>query len=502
MLFARPDKKINNLGANIAPAPKRQEREPIINETGWIVSLREELPDVNTEAYTSMTDEFDEIDEIIDVALSSGDEMMPLIMPVYAPIVEQQQMLTLFTASIAPPGQYLLHKVFRNHAGWLAHLPSLAGTHLLLDTAVRAVSLTHLGKIHHNEEMIEQSRGYYGKALRLLGDAIQDEKTGLASETLSSTILLSFYEMFASSERASWIRHAGGAATLMKMRGPARHRYGFDRAMFIAYRNAIVIQAFEVEQACFLDEPEWRKVAQQIFEDLKAEEVPGNRLEIFQLIEDFFNEMIQLPGFVRDAQKIPAKVKARGGDVKAAISRLAERASRFRNRLKSVFVNFAKALADINAAPTMKLVDDPLFSTEYEFANLATGSYYCGHWTVLIILNFVLIQLHRDKEQQALYKQESLEHARNCCKSYRYMATSSFLGPFFVAFGLRMALLVMQGLPEEKWIINKLMDLGMNKLGMAAEMAKVHMEQTIPGKVQEAYSQGYEELTEEDRGRL
>ena len=61
--------------------------------------------------------------------------------------------------------------------------------------------------------MMQESRNYYGKALRLLNNDLQDVDKGMSSETLSATILLSFYEMFASDSDDSWIRHAGGAGT-------------------------------------------------------------------------------------------------------------------------------------------------------------------------------------------------------------------------------------------------------------------------------------------------
>jgi hypothetical protein len=38
----------------------------------------------------------------------------------------------------------------------------------------------------------------------------------------------------------SWITHAGGAGRLIQLRGPDRHRSGFDCAMFMAARGYLV----------------------------------------------------------------------------------------------------------------------------------------------------------------------------------------------------------------------------------------------------------------------
>jgi hypothetical protein len=38
----------------------------------------------------------------------------------------------------------------------------------------------------------------------------------------------------------SWITYAGGAGRLIRLRGPDRHRSGFDCAMFMASRGYLV----------------------------------------------------------------------------------------------------------------------------------------------------------------------------------------------------------------------------------------------------------------------
>jgi hypothetical protein len=38
----------------------------------------------------------------------------------------------------------------------------------------------------------------------------------------------------------SWVTHAGGVGRLLQLRGPDRHRSGFDCAMFMASRGYLV----------------------------------------------------------------------------------------------------------------------------------------------------------------------------------------------------------------------------------------------------------------------
>lgn len=47
-------------------------------------------------------------------------------------------------------------------------------------------------------------------------------------------------QMFTSTESTSWLRHAGGAARLMQIRGAGRHSTGLDYLMFLTFRGAIV----------------------------------------------------------------------------------------------------------------------------------------------------------------------------------------------------------------------------------------------------------------------
>ena len=227
-----------------------------------------------------------------------------------SPTMQQQQLLYTFTSSLSATNTVEISPALPNHSNWLSYLPPLSGSNPLLDSAVRACTLAHLGRLNRLEHVMHESQAHYGRALRLLSVSLHDVNKGMSSETLSATILLSFYEMLASNSDQSWVRHAGGAGTLMKMRGPSRHLRGFDREIFLAYRHALIISAFEAEAPCFLNEPEWRQLSWQIFEDLCASGVADDRLDVFDAAETFFQEMVPLPGLICDALNITQLARA------------------------------------------------------------------------------------------------------------------------------------------------------------------------------------------------
>jgi Fungal specific transcription factor domain len=101
----------------------------------------------------------------------------------------------------------------------------IQGSNTLLDNTFRAVSLARLSLLYRNPNLMHESRKLYGRSLVLLNKALSDQRQGRSSETLSATILFSFYEMFSSSHETSagydsWVKHAGGAGALMRLRGP------------------------------------------------------------------------------------------------------------------------------------------------------------------------------------------------------------------------------------------------------------------------------------------
>ena len=396
----------------------------------------------------------------------------------FSPTIEQNQLLACFASSIVPGDQSGLPKGFRSHTRWMSHLPDFAGGDPLLDTSVRAVTLAHLGRLQNNDVFLNESRPYYGKALRLLNASLLDDTKGLSSETLSATILLSFYEMFSSEENESWVRHAGGAGTLMRIRGPSRHRYGFDREIYLAFRHALIIESFERDRPCFLDEPEWRDLAKLVHEDVKASGIVGDRIEVFDISNEFFLEMVQVPALMVHARRMEERAQLLGGG-ELAKEDIIRRGTKHRTNMKSIFNRFSAGIRNLGHAPSSYVSGDPVIPIYYKFDNVFFASIHTGHWSLLILLNLLLRELEPGTEKADLYGLENREAALDCCRSEPFMETSSFLGPSFVIFALRMALSVLEPEHERQWVLGRLIHIGNTNLSMAKHLP-AYIQKPVP----------------------
>lgn len=225
----------------------------------------------------------------------------------------------------------------------------------------------------------------YGRALLKLNKALQDDVEGLSSDTLSATVLLSFYELLTCTEKHSWVRHAGGAGNLMRLRGPDRHRTGIDSAVFLACRYTLIIEAFQGRKPCFLATPQWKQLSRDLAEQAEQQS-PFNTAR-----EDYFQEISALPGFAVEAVDFMSS----GGRDTSALRDLIRQGHRHRSSTKTVQARLTETLRDAGQEPTLTAssVDDKLFPTVYQYPSNLVASYYCGHWSLLIMLNIILIGL-------------------------------------------------------------------------------------------------------------
>ena len=88
----------------------------------------------------------------------------------------------------------------------------------------------------------------------------------------------------------------------------------------------------------------------------------------------------------------------------------------------------------------------------------------------MMIINNILKDIDRDPQRQAMYMVENTEAATNAASGAAYMARSSFLGPFYIIYALRISLLTISGRSEQKWLVRKLMELRDTRLSMAKEI--------------------------------
>jgi len=414
----------------------------------------------------------------------------------------------------------------------IAYRPEVSST---LIWAIRAVSLSYLGLQMQDKNLIQNSRDIYGKALLKLNKSLQDPVEGLSSDTLSATVLLSFYEFMTCTEKNSWVRHAGGAGKLIRLRGPDRHRTGFGSSVFLSCRYTLMIEAFNSKKPCFLALPEWKQLSRELQENSEFQSP-------FQTVrEDIFQEVVDIPGYVTEA------VESLTNDSydSIALRGLIRRGHKHRSNYKDLHARLVNTLRDAGQEPTMttSATNNKMFSYVYQYPSNIVGSYYCSHWSLTIMINIVLIGLERklselsspdppisqhqpevdanplppnqsgrglpllwmltEKARRAtppitttvgspsdyptmseddtahrrqLYMAENIACARETCKSVESMSMSVFLGPMFLVYALRNALRVFSDENEMQWIIGKLAAISKN-FGIAKHEIDVFKQQ-------------------------
>lgn len=315
-----------------------------------------------------------------------------------APTVYQQQLLTSFIDDIADGTTVKLAPTLSCHSVWLSQIASRLDISPSLTWAIRAISLSQLGRSVQDRNLIHNSRNMYGKALLKLNKALQDPVAGVSSDTLSATVLLSFYELLNCTEQNSWIRHAGGAANLMRLRGPERHRTGFDRAVFLASRHAFVLQAFSQSEECFLNTPPWRKLSLEIAETSPRSPFNDTR-------EEYFQELITLPGWKSEAMAYLQE----GSQDREVVEDLVRRGHTHRSNWKAIWARVSDALREAGQGPTTiaSPSNDKLFPNVYEYPSANVASYYCSYNAILSVLNVLLIGLEAKLSSLATSQQSS-----------------------------------------------------------------------------------------------
>ena len=271
------------------------------------------------------------------------------------------------------------------HSIWLAQLASRTEVSSTLLHAIRAISLSFFGRRTRDTNLVQNSRLIYGKTLLKLNKSLQDPIEGLASDTLSATVLLTFYEMLNCTERDSWIRHAGGAARLMQIRGAHRHRTGIDRVIFLACRFSMVVQSYQTGKGCFLSSTSWREVSQEIHNS------SPNTSAFDDAREAYFQEILYHPEYVMDS----VKYMASGGRNRSVLRDLVRRGHMHRSNHKAVYDRCMDAWREAGQEPVEvpSSVDDKVFPIVYQFSGILIASYFCSYWSLLKLLNITLIGL-------------------------------------------------------------------------------------------------------------
>ena len=315
----------------------------------------------------------------------SQDLERSTMLSILSPTAYQSQLLSLFLATVRSDNPVHVLPTFSGHSIWLAQLAGRVEVSSTLLYAIRAISLSFLGRQARDENLVQNSRLIYGRTLLELNKSLQDPEEGLASDTLCATVLLTFYEMLNCTGNNSWIRHAGGVARLMQVRGVGRHQTDFDRAIFVACRYAIVLESFQTGKRCFLSSAPWRKLSQEI----RNSSLNKNAYE--DVREALFQKTVQHPGYVMEA----ATYTAGGGRDRSVLQDLVRRGHTHRSNHQALWNRFIEKLREAGQEPreVPSFVDDKVFPVVYHFPGIVVASQFCYYWSLLKILNVTLIGL-------------------------------------------------------------------------------------------------------------
>jgi hypothetical protein len=410
-----------------------------------------------------------------------------LLVAIMSPTLNQAQLLSAFISTLSANKTPTILPTLYSTSLFLQSVGHHAGRSPALSCAVRAVSLSYLGRQVSDQNLIRLSRQTYRQALLTLNAALQDPMDGLSSSTLAATILLSFYEVINCTERDSWVRHAGGAGHLMRLRGPSRHLTGFGRDAFLAYRHSLVIEAFLSQNATFLAVQPWLDLCRSIQSSL----APADRTPISDLVSDFHLLIVEIPGFVQAATDTNASLSTK--------KKLLTTGLAYRGNLHVWCERFMTTLdeTDMQIITYSSVPPDPIFPQSYRFPSLEVGSLLCGYNAVLTILNRNLALLEESlaplddlssrigtgnsdptpsryhlrnaPEDSAGYAEENLAKARASCMAVEGLSTSAFLGPLYLIFALRVAYIAFEEGEERMWVVGKLERLG-EHLGIARRL--------------------------------
>lgn len=410
-----------------------------------------------------------------------------LLVAIMSPTLNQAQLLSAFLSTLCADKTPTLLPTLHSTSLFLQSVAHHAAHSPALSCAVRAVSLSHLGRQVSDQNLIRLSRQTYRQALLTLNAALQDPIDGLSSSTLAATILLSFYEVITCTERDSWVRHAGGAGHLIRLRGPARHLTGLGRDAFLAYRHTLVIEAFLSRNATFLALAPWLDLSRSIQSSL----APADRTPISDLVSDFHLLIVEIPGFVQAATDANDSLSTKK---KLLTTGLAHRGNLhvWCGRLMTTLDETDLQITTYSSVPP-----DPVFPQSYRFPSLAVGSLLCAYNAVLTILNrnLVLLEeglaplddvssvietgnsdpipsrnhLRNNPDDNVGYAEENLANARSSCMAVEGLSTSAFLGPLYLIFALRVAYMAFEEGEERMWVVGKLEQLG-EYLGIATSL--------------------------------
>ena len=131
-----------------------------------------------------------------------------------------------------------------------------------LESAFSALTISRVGKDNKDDRLVREGTKLYGRALKEMQLALLDMGRMHSDEVLTASMLLGLYESFEGStlNSRSWLSHAQGAAHLIELRGPERHRNRQAHQVFLGSRVPTLYAAILQRQPTYLASHEWKTI--------------------------------------------------------------------------------------------------------------------------------------------------------------------------------------------------------------------------------------------------
>ncbi|KAL4898029.1 hypothetical protein BDV59DRAFT_53930 [Aspergillus ambiguus] len=219
----------------------------------------------------------------------------------------------------------------RVDVNWMDFLRAISPTNFpqALMWVIRALIAFQMGTLQGNEQAIFCARHMYGRGLRHLRALLQTP-AALSDESLASCILLGGYEILDGSSERSWISHTHGIRHIMNARGPAAHKSGVGRTLMLSFRPFLVSESFVVGEPCFLGDPEWTSLSDDI---IKEDNRRRKGSPLGKIMDDVFNEVARCPGYYVIARDI---IMSQNDPEPAVLDRLLRDIANAKERLRQL----------------------------------------------------------------------------------------------------------------------------------------------------------------------
>lgn len=171
---------------------------------------------------------------------------------------------------------------------WTEMVNELPQDESCLESAFSALTISRVGKENKDDRLVREGTKLYGRALKEMQLALSDMDRMHSDEVLTASMLLGLYESFEGStmDSRSWLSHAQGAARLIELRGPERHRNRQAHQVFLGSRVPTLYAAILQRQPTYLAAEDWMRLPWE-----NQHRTYGDRL---------IDTAIVIPGYLRE----------------------------------------------------------------------------------------------------------------------------------------------------------------------------------------------------------